>query len=144
MSNRGYIDYKLIEQHPNKYNLTPKNINKLKILDWSRLQKKTWYNQAMKDTGEWYCHLEGVGKGYYGDSMSDFWIGFNKKNDKIDCWFDCMEGMCSYNFEKFYDINAIENKYDMEIQVKAIKWLNQMIDDGILGVAQAINVDFDL
>lgn len=134
MGNKKYIDYKLIEQNPNKYNLTPKSIKKLKILDWDGLKEKTWYNSAKKDTGEWYCYLVGVGRGYYGDSMSDFWIGFNKKNDKIDCYFSCNEGMCSYKFDKFYDVNEIEDKYDMEIQVEAIKWLNQMIDNEILGV----------
>lgn len=129
-----YIDYKLIDENPNKYNLLPKDIKNLRILDWERLMKKTWYNQAMNKTGEWYCHLEGVGYGFYEDSMSDFWIGFNKKNDKIDYHFSCNEGMCNYKIKKFYDVNEIEDKYDMEIQVKAIKWINQMIDDGILGV----------
>ena len=134
MGNKRYIDYKLIEQNPNKYNLIPKDIKKLEVLDWDKLKKKTWYNHAMKKTGEWYCHWEGVGHGYYGDSMSDFWIGFDKKHNRIDYHFTCNEGMCSYKIAKFYDINEIEDKYDMEIQIKAIKWLNQMIDDGILGI----------
>lgn len=136
MENRKYIDYKLIEQNPNKYNLIPKDIKKLKVLDWDKLKKKTWYNQAKKDTGEWYCHLEGVGEGFYGDSMSDFWIGFDKEHDRIEYHFTCNEGMCNYKITKFYDVNEIEDKYDMGIQVKAIKWLNQMIDDGILGIAK--------
>lgn len=130
---RKYIDYKLIEKNPNKYNLTPKSIEKLKILDWDKLMGKTWFNKAKKN-GEWWCHLEGVGKGWYGDYISDFWIGFNRVDNKIDYHFTCMEGICSYKFDKFYDINNIENRWDMEIQVKTIKWLNQMIDDGILGI----------
>ena len=136
MRNRKYIDYKLIDENPNKYNLIPKNIKRLRIIDWDKLKSKCWYNKAMEKTGEWYCHLEGAGHGYYGDSMSDFWIGFNKKNDKIDYHFSCYEGMCHYIIEKFYDVNEIENKYDMEIQAKAINWLNQMIDDGILGIEE--------
>lgn len=129
-----YIDFELIKKYPNKYDLTPQNIMQLKILDWERLKKYTWYNQAMKDTGEWYCHLEGSNVGGSYNDMDEFWIGFNKKNDKIDCNFSCFEGMCSYNFEKFYDASTIENKWDMNVQVNAIKYLNMLIDEGILGL----------
>lgn len=129
-----YIDFTLIDENPNKYNLTPQNIKELKILDWDRLKKKTWYNQAKRKTGEWYCHLESAGKGYCGDGIDEFWIGFNKDNNKIDCHFTCWEGMGRYTFSRFYEMRFIENKYDMEIQVKTIKWLNKMIDEGILGL----------
>ena len=82
MSKRKYIDFKLIEKVPNKYNIKPEDIKKLKVLDWDKLKKKTWYNDAMKKTGEWYCHLEGSnGGGFYGDDEDEFWIGFNKKNN---------------------------------------------------------------
>lgn len=118
----------------NKYNLTPKSIKKLKILDWKRLKKITWYNQAMKKTGEWYCHIEGVGSGYYGDSINEFWIGFNKKNNAVDINFSCWEGMGNLKFDKFYEEDENIDKYDIEIQSKALKWINKLIDDGILGV----------
>lgn len=119
--------------YPNKYNLTVKSIKKLKILDWDRLKKKTWYNKAML-TGNWWCHVEWCNLlGDY-DDEDEFWIGFNEDNDKIDCSFSSYGGMCSYEFEKFYNFNDIENKYDMNVQANTIKWLNQMIDDGILGV----------
>lgn len=126
-----YMDYDLAKKYPNKYNLTPKNIKKLKILDWDRLKKHTWYNAAMKKTGDWWCHLEGCqSKGTY-DDFNEFWIGFNKKNNKIDCNFTCCEGMCSYIFDEFY--TETENKYDLQVQVNAIKYLNMLIDEGILG-----------
>ena len=48
MGNRKYIDFKLIEKVPNKYNIKPEDIKKLKVLDWDKLKKKTWYNDAMK------------------------------------------------------------------------------------------------
>ena len=50
-----YIDFKLIETVPNKYNIKPKDIKKLKVLDWDKLKKVTWYNAAMKKTCNWYC-----------------------------------------------------------------------------------------
>lgn len=117
----------------NKHNIQPDMIKKLKILDWKRLKKATWHNDAMKK-GKWYCHLEGAGKGFYGNSIDEFWIGFNEKNNKIDFNFSCWEGMGTYKFDKFYEFTTDTDKYDMEIQSKAIGWLNKMIDSGILGL----------
>lgn len=127
-----YFDFDLIKKHPNKYNLTPKNIKKLKVLDWERLKKHTWYNEAMKKTGEWWCHLEGCQLSGKYDDFDEFWIGFDEKNNRIDCRFSCWEGMGRYNFDKFYD--KTENKYDLQVQVNAIKYLNMLIDEGILGL----------
>ena len=132
MSNNKYIDFELIKKYPNKYNLTPKSIKSLKVIDWDRLKEKTWFNEAMLPNKVW-CHLEGVGVGYFGDYENDFWIGFYE-DGKVDYSFSCREGMCHYNFEQFYNVYEIENKYDMGIQVAAIKWLNMMIDEGILGL----------
>lgn len=127
-----YMDFKLIKQYPNKYDLTPKKIKKLKILDWDRLKKHTWYNEAMKKTGKWWCHLEGCNIGGRYDDTDEFWIGFNEENNKIDCHFTCWEGMGSYNFTEFY--KETENKYDLQVQVNAIKYLNMLLDENILGL----------
>lgn len=132
MSQR-YIDFDLIEKYPNKYNLTPKSIKKLKILDWGRLKGKTWHNNAML-SGDWWCHLEGCNASGPYNGETEFWIGFNEDNNKIDCDFSSYDGMCRYNFKKFYNGAEISNKYDMQMQVNTIRWLNMMIDEGILGV----------
>ena len=42
--------------------------------------------------------------------------------------------MLGYKFDEFYSIDGIGNKFDMFVQVNAIKWLNMMIDEGILGL----------
>ena len=77
MENRKYIDFKAIEKVPNKYNIKPKDIKKLKVLDWDKLKKYTWYNKAMEKTGEWHCHLEGSnGGGFYGDDEMEKLKGF--------------------------------------------------------------------
>lgn len=130
MGNNRYIDYELIKKYPNKYNLTPKKIDQLKVLDWGKLKTKTWHNEAMKPDEVW-CHIEGAGFGVYGDYDDEFWIGFYE-DGRVSHSFSCWEGMCSYNFENFYDVNEIENKFDMEIQAKTIRWLNEMIDLGVL------------
>lgn len=132
MSQR-YIDFDLIEKYPNKYNITPKSIKKLKILDWGKLKGKTWHNNAML-SGNWWCHLEGCNNGGNYDSEVEFWIGFNEDNNKIDCHFTSYDGMCWYNFKKFYNGAEISNKYDMQMQVNTIRWFNMMIDEGILGL----------
>lgn len=130
---QGYIDFDLIDKYPNKYNLTPKSIKKLKILDWGKLKSKTWFNHAML-SGTWWCHLEGCNdKGPY-NSEVEFWIGFNEDNNQINCSFTSFDGMCKYNFTKFYSSKSITNKFYMQMQVNTIRWLNMMIDEGILGL----------
>ena len=136
MSNRKYIDFKLIEKVPNKYNIKPKNIKKLKVLDWDRLKEYTWYNKAMEKTGEWYCHLEGSnGGGFYGDE-DKFWIGFNKKNGKVDYSFTSHEGMCGYTFAEFYKAKEIENEWDLNVQINTIRYLNMLLDEGIVELSR--------
>lgn len=128
-----YIDFDLTEKYPNKYNLKVKDIPKLKILDWGRLKKKTWLNKAML-SGTWWCHLEGCHKeGQPYDDEDEFWIGFNEDNNKIDYSFISYGGMCGYKFSEFYKSKDITNKFDMMVQVNTIRWLNMMIDEGILG-----------
>lgn len=131
------INFKLTQEVPNKYNLTRKSLKHLKIKDWDRLKQKCWLNQAKaKDKGApWYCHNEGcelLGKSY--NDTSEFWIGFGANGDIIDFKFYCMEGMCFYNFKEFYNPLEIENKWDLQVQVNALRWINTMIDEGILSL----------
>lgn len=46
--------------------------------------------------------------------------------------------MCGYKFNEFYDVNEIENKFDMLVQVNAIKYLNMLIDEEILGLPKNV------
>ena len=129
-----YMDFNLIKKYPNKYNLTPENIKSLKILDWERLKKHTWYNTAMKNSGKWWCHLEGCQLSGKYDDFNEFWIGFNEDNDSIDWHFTTWEGMGCYNFDEFY--KDTESKYDLQVQVNAIRYLNMLIDEGVLGIKE--------
>ena len=43
--------------------------------------------------------------------------------------------MCKYLFTSFYDPSEIENKYDMGVQVNTLRWLNRLLDDGVLATA---------
>lgn len=128
-----YIDFDLIKKNPNKYNIKPKDIKRLNVLDWDKLKEKTWYNEAKKKTGEWYCNLEGSnGGGYYDNDEDEFWIGFNKNNGEVDYHFTSREGMCGYTFDEFYNADSIENKWDMNVQINAMKFLNMLLDEGIV------------
>lgn len=128
-----YINFELIKAVPNKYNIKPKDIKKLKVLDWEKLKKVTRYNDAMNKTGKWYCHLEGSnGGGLYGDDEDEFWIGFNKTNGKVRYSFSSREGMCHYNFDEFYNADSIENKWDLNVQINAMRYLNMLLDEGIV------------
>ena len=131
-----YIDFNAIREVPNKYNLTRNNLKSLKILDWERLKQKTWLNEAMAkdDKAPWWCHLEGSNGGGWCDDADEFWIGFSESTNEIAFHFTCYEGMCHYNFNEFYKMSEIDNEWDMNVQVNTMRWLNMMIDEGILGV----------
>lgn len=130
---QAYIDFKAIEEVPNKYNLHPADITKLKVLDWDKIKKICWHNEAMKATGEWWCHLEGCNKpnSRY-DDFNEFWIGFNETTGKVKYHFTAEEGMCHYKFTAFYSMKSIENRYDMQVQVNAMRFLNRLLDEKIV------------
>lgn len=121
----------LVKTYPNKYNLTPERIKTLRILDWERLKRRTWYNEAV-DPPCW-CHLEGCNLSGGYDDEDEFWIGFYG-DDSIAYYFTTYGGMCHYEFDRFYDVKDIETKADMNVQVNAIKYLNRLLDEGILGL----------
>ncbi len=118
----------------NKYNLKPKDIQKAIVLDYERLHKPPfWRNNVVQA----WCLSEGVGRGYYGDSIDSFWIGFYDKDaksyaGKIRLTCSALEDMCNYNFKKFFDYSEIENEIDLELQEKLLSRINWMIDEGII------------
>lgn len=120
----------------NKYNLKPKDIQKSIILDYDRLHKYPfWRNNVVQA----WCLSGGSGKGFYGDWMNSYWIGFYDKDAKayagkvrLSC--STMEDMCSYNFEKFFDYREIENVNDLELQEKLLEKINWLIDEEIIAI----------
>lgn len=118
----------------NKYNLEPKDVTNAIVIDRERLkQEPFWRNDEVQA----YCLFERVGKGYYGSSMSDYWIGFYDEDaksyaGKIRLTCSCFEGMCSYNFKRFFDYSEIEYEIDLELQEKLLSRINWLIDEGII------------
>lgn len=123
---------KVMQLVPNKYNLKTSDISKLIVKDWDGLKKKKlYYNAAMTD-GRWYCHLEGSQEENqrYNDE-DEFWIGFDESSGKVAYHFSAFSGMCGYKFKKFYDIKTIENKFDLNVQKNALRFVNMLLDEGI-------------
>lgn len=110
----------------NKYNLVPDDINNLKVLDWDRLKEYTWNNKATNPSC--WCHTE-VSE----NEVDEFWIGFYSPS-KIEYYFSSYEEMCGYEFDEFYSNESIENKYDLEIQSKCLKYLNTLLDNKIVSL----------
>lgn len=120
----------------NKYNLKPKDIEKATIIDCKRLmQPPFWRNDVVSA----WCLSGGAGNGFYGGCMNDYWIGFYDKNaeryaGKIRLTCSAMEGMCNYNFRKFFDYKEIENEVDLELQEKLLNTINWLIDEKIIEI----------
>ena len=122
----------------NKYNLKPKDIQKAIILDYERLkQPPFWRNDVVQA----WCLSDGSGKGLYG-SIDSYWIGFYDKDakayaGKIRLSCTSYEGMCSYDFKKFFDLKEIEYEFDLELQEKLLSRINWLIDEGIIEIPKS-------
>lgn len=136
----GYLDFDLMKKYPNKYNLTPKNIKTIKVLDWDRLKEHT--SDYTKRDNPFCCHTEGCQKEKQPyNNKNEFWIGFFVDGEVAYYFTTLFTDFCKnnyfsygdyYNFEKFYSIKSIENPDDMQVQVNAIKYLNMLIDEKII------------
>lgn len=117
----------------NKYNLKPKDIEKMRIVKPEALkQEPFWRNNVVQA----YCLSGGSGKGLYG-WIDSYWIGFYDDNaksyaGKIRLSCSSYEDMCSYNFKNFFDCDEIENEVDLELQEKLLEQINWLLDEGIL------------
>lgn len=121
---------------PNKYNLTPAMIPKLKY-DRSKVGEPMFWRNDVIDA---WCITRDTakdGNDYIFYTYDIFWLGIYDDKaksyaGKLRYFFDSYGGMCSYKFTKFYDYSEIEYEMDLEIQEKALEVLNQLIDDGVL------------
>lgn len=125
----------------NKYNLKPKDIEKAVILDYNKLhQPPFWRNNVVQA----WCLSGGSGKGFYGNWMDSYWIGFYDNDakayaGKIRLSCSAMEDMCNYNFKRFYDYAEIENEVDLELQEKLLERINWLIDEKIIAIKETFN-----
>ena len=122
----------------NKYNLTPALIPKLRIFNTDAIHKAPfWRNDVVSA----WCLSGGTGSGFFGDCEDEYWIGFYDETapaytGKIRFSCTSMEGMCGYKFTKFFDMKQIESIADLELHEAIVSRLNQLIDDGVLGMPE--------
>ena len=125
---------------PNKYNLTPAMINKLKF-DRSKIGEPVFWRNDIINA---WCITRNTckdGNDYRFGTYDSFWLGIYDDNaksyaGKLRYYFDSYGGMCSYKITKFYDYSQIEYEMDLEIQELALEVLNQLIDDGVLYLSE--------
>ena len=113
----------------NKYGLTPKTIKNL-IPDINKIQEKPfWRNNVIS---AWCLSDNTI---HSSDSIvyseyAEYWLGIYDIDGKVEFNLYSYGGMCKYHPSEFLKPNEIENKDDLEIQVKFLKRINQLIDDG--------------
>ena len=125
---------------PNKYNLTPDKIRKLKY-DRTKIGEPVFWRNNVIDAWCISRNTAKDGRDYTFGTYDSFWLGIYDDNaksyaGKLRFYFDSYGGMCSYNFTKFYDYTEIQYEMDLEIQEKALEIINQLIDNGVLYFAE--------
>ena len=111
----------------NKYNLTIPKIKGLKIGDRGKIKEPLfWRNNIISA----WCILK-----RYRDN--EFWLGIYDEDapaykGKFRIDFSTYDGMCEYDFKKFFQEKNIENEMDLRIQELALETINQLIDEGAL------------
>ena len=113
----------------NKYGLTPKTIKNL-IPDRDKIQEKPfWRNNVISAwclSDNTIHHAENIVYSTY----DEYWLGVYDEDGKVEFNLYSYGGMCKYHPSEFLKPSEIENKDDLEIQVKFLKCINQLIDDG--------------
>lgn len=123
----------------NKYGLTPKTIQNL-IPNRDKIQKKPfWRNNAISA----WCLSDNTS--HHADDIvyskyDEYWLGVYDIDSEYDIdgevEFNLFSygGMCYYHPSEFLKSDEIENKDDLEIQVKFLKRINQLIDNGVFSL----------
>lgn len=113
----------------NKYKLTPKTIKNL-IPNKDKIQEKPFqHNNVISAwclTDNTIHHADNIIYSEY----AEYWLGIYDIDSKVEFNLYSYGGMCKYHPSEFLKSNEIENKNDLEIQVKFLKRINQLIDDG--------------
>ena len=121
----------------NKYNLKPKDIQKMILRKPERLSKSPFWRNNIVNA---WCLSGNTAKSdkdlEYG-CYNEYWIGFYDKDakayaGKIRLSCSSYGGMCHYNFKTFFNPKEIHCDIDLEIQEKLLEVLNWLLDEGIV------------
>lgn len=123
-------------QNLNKYNLTPKLIRQL-IPDREKIKKRPfWRNNVIAAWCISGTTIKTDADDRYG-TYSEYWLGIYDENVKayagqVRFYMTAYGGMCSYNITRFLQPSEIENADDLNIQIKFLTTVNDLIDRGVL------------
>lgn len=117
----------------NKYNLTYKDLSKLKVLNRDKIcEPLFWRNNVI----EAWCITQKTRDNGFGDESSFLLRVYDEDakayKGKIRVCFDSYGGMFGYKFKKFFDYEDIDNELDLEIQEKFISTISYLLDEKIL------------
>lgn len=121
------IDCHLVDTYPNKYHLLPRSIESLKVKDWDAFKENS-FNNVFKGEN-WWTHIITINDRY--DTCS-FEYSANIETDDVVVRLTTYNGKKTYDLPEFYKVEYIEDQTQMELQAHVIKWLNKMIDNGVL------------
>ena len=114
---------------PNKYNLTIKDIAKLKIGDKSKIGPPIFWRNNIVNA--WCISFDSECITKNSLSPSSYWLGIYD-DFTFEFYFLAYGDMCSYNFKEFYKPEDIESLDDLLVQEKFLDRINYFIDEGIL------------
>lgn len=123
----------------NKYGIKPKDIEKAILINKEKLgQPPFWRNDGVQA----YCLSDSTIKNPKDSKFgtyNSYWIGFYDSDakhhaGKIRLSCTSYGGMCSYNFNEFFNPNEIECTIDLEIQEKLLKRINWLIEEQIIEI----------
>lgn len=116
-----------------KYGLAPKTIQNL-IPNKDKIQEKPfWRNDAISAwclSDNTIHHADDIVYSEY----DEYWLGVYDIDGEVEFHLYSYGGMCKYHPSEFLKPDEIENKDDLEIQVKFLKRINQLIDDGVFSL----------
>lgn len=113
---------------PNKYKLTPEKIRHLKVLDVAATHRKPFHMNPN------YPEEPAVCGGIWEEGYEDAWWYLRVNDEGVVAFTVTVMELCKYEFEEFYNFDEIDNEIDLRIQEMILERLNQLIDDGVLGL----------
>lgn len=125
----------------NKYNIQPKDFEKLKVLDKKKIIDSGLFfrNNANNSYTKILASSNNKQDLQHGSLDECFFIIYDEE-DKIEIKFTACE-LYSYNFDNFYDYKEIDNMHDLIIQEKFLELLNYLLDEKMIEIDDSNNVN---
>lgn len=119
----------------NKYNLTPKDVERIVLLDSDIIKKQSnaYYNPTIK---AWYV-VDNTAKSVRDYDFNTYLEGCLKiyddinKKPTLDFY---RRGAYKLKFNNFFDLDEIKTESQLEIQERIMALINELLDQKIIGL----------